>query len=173
MDDEAIFQFTGITSASTAQAERYLQLTDGNLEQAVQLFFEDPSLAADQASTTATQSRQQESSLSPRPAHHTFREPGREIIQIDSDDESDVEMLDEAPTVALPDTTEDAELARQLQQEMYGGAAPDADAVQAPMSRTRVTLVGGADFEDMDDASISALVQQQILGRQRRSNGST
>jgi hypothetical protein len=171
MDDEALVQFTAITDATPEQAERYLQLTDGNLEQAVQLYFEDPSLGAEHASST-TASRDQQTTSTVPSSHIRNTEP--EVIQIDSDDDSDVQMFDEAP--AIPDTADDAEMARRLQEEMYGAtsgvAADNVEDIRAPMARTRETLVGGADLEEMNDADISALVQQQILGRQRRANGS-
>jgi hypothetical protein len=171
MDDEAIFQFTAITSATPEQAERYLQLTDGNLEQAIQLYFEDPSLGAEHTSSSTTAPRAPETTSSV-PSDHV-RSTEREVIQIDSDDDSDVQMLDEVPVIP-PDTADDAEMARRLQEEMYGGATEttDIDDIRAPMARTRETLVGGADYEDMTDADMSALIQQQILGRQRRANGS-
>jgi UBX domain-containing protein 7 len=167
MDEDAVIQFSAITSATPEQAERYLQLTDGNLEQAIQLYFEDPSLGSVQPPTTTTASPPQQAPT--RPPEPGDRNAGREIIEIDSDDDSDVQMLDEVPR--RPDTADDAEMARRLQEEMYGGARPEEEEIRAPMARTRETLIGGPTYDDMDDGEISALVQQQILGRQRRTNG--
>jgi hypothetical protein len=145
MDDE-IASFTAITSASPEHAQRYLQLTDGNLEQAIQLYFEDPSLGAE-----PTQ---------PRPVAGNT---ARTAIPIDSDNDSDVDMISASHD-------EDAEMARRLQAEMYEGQGAEEDDVRAPMARTRETLVGGpaGDFDDMDDDAISTMVQQQLLGRRNR-----
>jgi UBX domain-containing protein 7 len=167
MDDEAVIQFTAITSASPEQATRYLHLTDGNLEQAVQLFFEHPGLAVEQTSPAAA-SVPHEPPPTAQDSHvpHHSNEP----ITIDSDDDSDIEMLDERPVG--PDTSDDAEMARRLQEEMYHASGAESEQVRAPMTRTRETLVGGPDFEDMDDTDVSTLIQQQLLNRQRRPNGS-
>ena len=45
MDDEQFAQFADITGATQEQAEVYLRFSEGNLEQAIQLFFESPDLA--------------------------------------------------------------------------------------------------------------------------------
>jgi hypothetical protein len=150
MDDE-IANFTAITSSSPEQAQRYLQLTDGNLEQAIQLYFEDPSLGAEPTATT--------NAATSRPS---AGETAQNAIRIDSDNDSDVEM-----TSGTHD--EDAEMARRLQAEMYQAQGGEEEDVSAPMARTRETLIGGpAGFDDMDDDAISNLVQQQILGRRAR-----
>lgn len=160
MNDETITQFSAITSASVDQAQRYLQLTDGNLEQAIQLFFEDPSLGSEPSTSTSR----------PQPAPTTTRNE-REVITIDSDD-SDIEMLDEAPVRRGHDTSADAEYARQLQEEMYGTGPTQDEDIQAPMTRTRETLVGGAaGYDDLDDAAVSDVIHQRVFGGPNRRNG--
>lgn len=39
MDDETVGQFVSITNSSAERAQQYLGLTDGNIEQAIELFF--------------------------------------------------------------------------------------------------------------------------------------
>jgi hypothetical protein len=160
MDDETITQFSAITSASVEQAQRYLQLTDGNLEQAIQLFFEDPSLGTEPATSTSR----------PQPSVTTTSNE-REVITIDSDD-SDIEMLDDVPVRRGPDTSTDAEYARRLQEEMYGSGPAQEEDIQAPMTRTRETLVGGAaDYDDLDDTAVNQMIQERVFGRPSRRNG--
>src|ERR1700744_1058575 len=90
MDDELIVQFTSITDTTPSQAEQYLRLTEGNLEQAIQLFFEDPNLA-----TTAASASSSNPVPAPAPAaapistrkRKTYGEDEQGVIHIDSDDE--------------------------------------------------------------------------------------
>ncbi|KAK0838167.1 UBX domain protein Ubx2 [Friedmanniomyces endolithicus] len=44
--DEQISTFVAFTDGTPAQAQQYLALTDGNVEQAVELFFSNPDLGA-------------------------------------------------------------------------------------------------------------------------------
>jgi hypothetical protein len=167
MDDQ-IAQFSGITAATTSQAEQYLALTEGNLEQAIQLYFEDPSLAtstpAAPAATTAAASHQP--AASSRPKRKAYTEDDDGVVHVDSDESEDFDM-GEAHEPPAADTNADAEMARRLQEEMYsGGGTMDPDAVRAPMARTTETLIG----PDLDDDDISHMVQQQLLERRRRAN---
>jgi UBX domain-containing protein 7 len=167
MDDEQVAQFTGITAATESQAEQYLRLTEGNLEQAIQLFFEDPSLASAHSASGSAPSQPQPASSS-RPKRKAYTEDEDGVVHVDSDDEEDFEMSD-VPDVAgdlIPDTNADEEMARKLQEEMYSGSRADPESVRAPMARTTETLVGGP--HGFDDADISRIVQQQMLGAQQR-----
>jgi UBX domain-containing protein 7 len=175
--DDLIAQFTSITSAPPAQALQYLGLTDNNLEQAIQLFFEDPNLA--------TGSPQLQTSTIPRPAGPTgsrpsYTEDASEVIHIESDNEEseDLEMADveesHDPASAhqpAPSTEDDEEIARRLQEEMYQSAPLGPEGVRAPISRTTETLVGpGASWGSSED-DINSLVSDQLLRRQRRRAG--
>jgi hypothetical protein len=153
MDDSLVAEFTSITSASPSQAEQYLRVTDNNLEQAIQLFFEDPSLTAEPEPPAHASSS--------RPSH---REDSQGVIHIDSDDNDDVVMT--GSRHIGPDTSDDAEIARQLQNELFSTAERDPDDARAPMLRTRETLVGGAD-DDFGGDDIHTLVQQQMRERER------
>jgi hypothetical protein len=166
IDAELVAQFVGITDATTSQAEQYLRLTDNNLEQAIELFFEDPHLASFQASS-ATAPTQTQTASSSKPKRKAYTEDADGVIHVDSDDDDDFEMSDVPDEVGAlrPDLTADEEMARRLQEEMYSGGRADPESVRAPMARTTETLVGGPGF---DDADITHMVQQQILGRQQR-----
>lgn len=177
--DDLIAQFTSITSAPPGQASQYLRLTDNNLEQAIQLFFEDPNLA--------TGSPQTQTSTAPQPANPTrsgtsYTEDESGIIHIESDNEEseDLEMADAEEShgpasahQAAPSTEDDEEIARRLQEEMYQSAGLGLDGVRAPISRTTETLVGpGASWGNSED-DINSLVSDQLLRRQHRRAGRT
>ena len=150
MDDEKISSFVGITSCDPAKAAQYLSLTEGNLEQAIQLFFDSPNLDVGGSSQA-------------QPSTNSASNP----IPVDSDDS----MSDfDAPSHPQPNTEDDEAMARRLQEEMYGagGGAAAQDEVRAPMERRTETLVGpGASWGpgDDDDDDINAMVQEQLARR--------
>ncbi|KAF2767438.1 putative UBX domain protein [Teratosphaeria nubilosa] len=153
MEDETISTFCAFTSATPAQAQQYLALSDGNVENAVQLFFSDPGLAG----------------AAPVPS-----QPGHDPITIPDDDDEvddgDVEMT--GTHSAGHDTLEsDEAMARQLQEEMYGTAGGDIDpetGVRRPMARTTETLVGpgSGDWRD-DPGQMNQAVFEQLAQRER------
>ncbi|KAG9246689.1 hypothetical protein BJ878DRAFT_436828 [Calycina marina] len=167
--DEAVGTFTAFTGSSPEIGRRYLGMTDGNAEQAIQLFFDSPDLASG-ISEPALQSNPPPIPSSTRPTHI-----------IDSDDE---EMHDtgsangstSAAVVGRAAAVEDDEaIARRLQEEMYtggdsGGRFGD-DGVRAPLARTTETLVGGPNMGyghgDIDDE----VVMDQIRARQYARRG--
>jgi hypothetical protein len=157
MDEESIVNFCSITSCDPAKATQYLQLTDGNFEQAIQLFFDAPGL--DFTPSAPSQ---------PSAAAPSAQNP----ITIDSDDDMDFDPAPQGatPPRAQPGVEDDEAMARRLQQEMYGGGGPRGagdDEVRAPMQRTTETLVGpGANWGPADDEEdIDALVQEQLARR--------
>ncbi|TKA67333.1 hypothetical protein B0A55_08863 [Friedmanniomyces simplex] len=177
--DEQISTFVAFTEGTPAQAQQYLALTDGNVEQAVELFFSNPDLGATAASATPAQPARQPSSR-------------EHPINVDDDDDNEVEEFDDdvqmtgsGPAVASggQHTVEDDEaMARRLQEEMYGagggggggggrGEDVDAEGVRAPMARTTETLVGpDADWgRNNNDDAMNAAVFEQLA--QRRMGG--
>ncbi|KAF2792717.1 UBX domain-containing protein 7 [Melanomma pulvis-pyrius CBS 109.77] len=155
MDDEDVLNFVAITSCDPQKAAQYLGLTDNNLEQAIQLYFDSPNLefgvtsAAPQASTHTSST-----------AHNP--------IEIDSDEDmsdAGIDTQGNTPPTHHGTVEDDAAMARRLQEEMYGGG-PETD-VRAPMQRTTETLVGpGANWGPQDsEADIDALVQEQMARR--------
>jgi hypothetical protein len=161
MDDENVANFVAITSCDPAKAAQYLQLTDHNLEQAIQLFFDSPNL--DVGGSSAPQP--------PAAATATTHAP----IQIDSDDDMDFgdDLPSDTPPAFQPNVEDDEAMARRLQEEMYGTGAGGAgglgqDEVRAPIDRRTETLVGpGANWgpEDDGDEDVDALVREQLARR--------
>jgi hypothetical protein len=105
MEDENIVNFVSITSCEPEKAAQYLRLTEGNFEQAIQLFFDSPNL--DLGGATASAPAQTAPSASRNP------------ITIDSDDD----MSDFDPTAHTsnasarppPAVEDDEAMARRLQ----------------------------------------------------------
>jgi hypothetical protein len=150
MDGAVLAQFAEITGSTPELAGQYLQLADFNIEQAMQLYFDNEGAPLTHEPTPSTSTPNRTS----RPAY----EDDSGIVHLDSDDD------DARPAPRNPAFEDDAAMARRLQEEMYGGQDP-ADDVRAPMARTTETLVGpDAGFDgDMTESILS-----QIRGRQRR-----
>ncbi|KAH0345128.1 hypothetical protein KCU81_g4485, partial [Aureobasidium melanogenum] len=150
MDDELIANFTAITSATPERARQYLTLTDNNLEQAIQLYFD--SDGADMGAAMPQQSQP-----AAQPASRRYNQDDNGVVTIDSDD-------DDAPY------EDDEAMARRLQQEAYGNAGGEEE-VRAPMARTTETLVGpGSRWAGDDEDDINAAVHEQMMARQRRAH---
>jgi len=161
--DENISNFVAITSCEPDRAASYLRLTDNNLEQAIQLFFDSPSL--DFGGTPAA----------PPPA--TNAASVQNPIAIDSDEDMsdfDAGLQSNTPPGLQANLEDDEAMARRLQEEMYGasgaggagGLAPDE--VRAPLERRTETLVGpGADWGPGDDPDedVNTLVREQLARR--------
>jgi hypothetical protein len=161
MDDENISNFVAITSCEPDRAASYLALTDNNLEQAIQLFFDSPSLDFGGAPAPAAPAGNASSAHNP--------------IAIDSDEEmSDIDagLQSHTPPRLQANLEDDEAMARRLQEEMYGASGAGGagglaqDEVRAPMERRTETLVGpGADWGPGEDDDVDALVQQQLARR--------
>lgn len=161
MDEENVLNFVSITSCDPDKAAQYLRLTDNNLEQAIQLFFDSPNLDFGPATASSA------------PAAAAASSSAQNAINVDSDEEmSDFNPGAHTDTPPVRSNLEsDEELARRLQEEDYGGggAAQAQDEVRAPIQRTQETLVGpGANWGPADeDDDIDAMVQEQLARRQR------
>jgi len=166
--DEEVAQFTAFTSAEPAKAVQYLQLTDGNLEQAIQLYFENPDLDLGATSPQASRSAPP-APPADRPTHY---EDEQGVIHVDSDEEEEDPFPTESiiqPT-ALPDSDfeDDEAMARRLQNEMYAGEGEGVD-VRAPIARTAETLVGpGADYNDEADMNAAMIAHERAREARRR-----
>lgn len=197
MDDGALAQFTSITGTKPEVAQRYLAFTDGDLQQAIELFF-----ANDGADLDIPSASNPPASSRPPPVPALATRPPQEqhAVQIDSDSDPD---YDDYPTKRRPGSTarqparvdrgvsssntpssstpptynagggvnDDEAFARQLQQEMYGEAgvdsAVDPEGVRAPIARTTETLVGPDSFNSNDPGDMNAAVLEQLRARQR------
>ncbi|KAL4997234.1 hypothetical protein BDV10DRAFT_170137 [Aspergillus recurvatus] len=158
MDSDVVAQFSEITGSKPELATQYLQLTDFNIEQAMQLYFENDGaeLTRDPVPSTSTINRA---------SHSAGYEDVSGVVHLDSD-EDEAQPTPPNPPLNTSTFEDDAAMARRLQEEMYGGQGA-ADEVRAPMARTTETLVGPeADFEDDMHESILG----QIRTRQRRAN---
>jgi hypothetical protein len=160
MESDVVAQFTEITGSNPSLATQYLQLADFNIEQAMQLYFENGGAPlTEEPVTSATGSRP------PRPAGY---EDNSGIVHIDSDDDIAVDEARSAPRAPQPAFEDDEALARRLQEEMYGDGRDSSDGVRAPIARTTETLVGPE--ADFDDGDMHASILGQLRARQQRSS---
>ena len=177
--EAAVETFSSFTGASGDVARRYLGMTDGNAEQAIQLFFDSPDLASGIADPP-----QQSNPPGVPSSTHPFRaSTGREdasgVVHIDSDSDdevmADIDSDDEAVAVArAANAAEDEAYARRLQEEMYTGGDSSGlgeDEVRAPLGRTTETLVGGPSSGYMDEGDMSSAILAQLRARQQPRSG--
>ena len=145
--DDAIAQVVAVTNTSPERAAQYVQLADGDPDQAVTLFFENDGadLAGGSASPAVTRP----------PQSATYQSRGYDPSHpIDVDESNaygpeDPQIIDqrEMSSRSQEDTfDEDARLAQRLQEEAYGESGQDTG-VRAPIARQAETLLGpGADM---------------------------
>lgn len=158
-------QFAEITGATPELATQYLQLADFDIEQSMQLFFENGGAPLTEEPT--------------QPPRRTRFEDEAGVVHIDSDtDDENPSAPRQSSTHAAGGSTfeDDAAMARRLQEEMYGGGAgaggigANDEDVRAPMARTTETLVGpGLDYDDEEDMHTNIL--SQLRARQRGGPG--
>lgn len=170
--DDKIAEVIAFTSTSPERAAQYLQLSDNNVEQAVQLYFDAPNL--DLGGTEPVPSG---SAQPPPPA--TASQPIEidddedEAMHIESDDDTSgnfgqnrsrpVPPIPQADSESFED---DEAMARRLQEEMYaGGDMEGPEGVRAPMARTTETLVGPG--SNWTEEELNAEVQEQLARRRR------
>ena len=191
MDDdhlsELISQFVGVTDASPDKARQYLHISDNNLEQAIELFFNTGGIDLTESQSVSSQPPQ----APPVPPPHTRPGAQNEVIGLDSDEEiyedDEIEVTGSRPraedstqqasTINPPSATraavqdDDEIMARRLQEELYAGGdihgAVDAEGYRAPIARTRETLVGPGSYDARDTADVESLIQEQLQMRHR------
>lgn len=178
--DDLVAQFTAVTSADPEKAAQYLRLTEGNLEQAIQLFYDSPALDLNTSENShQTRLHASEGRDADQPP---YREDREGVVHIDSDDEAPETMDIDGESLpsrshrhnpsssftrrpAIESTYEDDEaIAKRLQNEMYE-TGENLDEVRAPVARVSETLVGpGSDWGTEEDD----YGHYEILARQRR-----
>ncbi|KAH7034740.1 uncharacterized protein B0I36DRAFT_372604 [Microdochium trichocladiopsis] len=193
--DEEVGQFMNITGANEQVARGYLELSNNDSAQAIQLFFEDPSLAANfnQTSSTSAAASTGGSRPSRRPtAGYAGRQDERGVIHIDSDD--DINMgEDDDDDFGIPDDDddddddnvaavaqraqeeEDAAMARRLQEEMYGqnaGGGGGPEDVRAPIAQRTEILAAPDPNWGLEDDRESAILEQLRRRQMARPRGS-
>lgn len=166
--DEAIAQVVLVTNTTPERAAQYVQLADGDPDQAVTLYFEND--GADLVGASSTSQPQ------PQPSTTRVSRRGDPENPIDVDEEGNISDDNEPEITGYRkvdhnihgDTfDEDARLAQRLQEEAYGEAGHDMG-VRAPIARQAETLVGpGADFGmgSMDPINRRMWEMQQRRGR--------
>ncbi|KAL9603361.1 MAG: hypothetical protein Q9219_001223 [cf. Caloplaca sp. 3 TL-2023] len=200
-DDGSLAQFVAITGTRPEIARQYLGFTDGDVQQAIELFFANE--GADLEATTTSNAPTSNPPPVPAPSTRpTTNRPGRRdsdgIVHIDSDSDLDEDLGSsisglgrrqaptanvsgsglQTPSTSIPSShqathrvDDDEAFARQLQQEMYGGAGMDSEVnsegVRAPIARTTETLIGPDSFDPNDPDDMNAAVLEQIRARQR------
>ncbi|KAL9034647.1 MAG: hypothetical protein Q9214_006952, partial [Letrouitia sp. 1 TL-2023] len=150
VDDETLAQFAAIIGTTPDRGRQYLELTDGDVEQAIELFFANGGAALGGSTTSDTTSPSHRPSISQPPTRPLDQVQTTDdgVIHIDSDSEPDDSEDDTAVghrprapaprpgqlasslnTVAgvtppsgqgLGSTDDDEAIARRLQEEMYG-----------------------------------------------------
>ena len=165
VSQETIDQFVELTAADRQKASQYLSVSDDNLEQAVQLFFETGGIDLDHQAAEVPASQ------------HGPTNP----IPVDDNDDGDDDMemsnapTSRAPQASIPSYEDDEAMARRLQEEAYGAGATgsrdvDDEGVRAPIGRTTETLVGGPpDWRSNPDEMRAAIADQMMARQQRRS----
>ncbi|PYH78908.1 UBX domain protein [Aspergillus uvarum CBS 121591] len=159
MDGDVVAQFTEITGSKPELAIQYLQLADFNIEQAMQLYFENGGAPLTDEPAPSTAAPQQASRA-------RGYEDDSGVVHVDSDDD-DTPVDESRPSARGAHFENDAAMARRLQEEMYRGAG-DEEEVRAPMARTTETLVGPE--ADFDDGDMHASILGQLRARQQRHN---
>lgn len=163
--EEVLNNFVAITSTTPEVARPYLELTDHNLEQAVNLFFaNDGAPLPSNNPPTVPQTT--------RPSRSTGYQDDDGVVHLDSDDDDAAFMGGGAGHQQGGAATfeDDAAMARRLQEEMYGGSSAQQEEVRAPIARTTETLVG-PDFGGPDDMHEAIFRQVQQQQSRARSNG--
>lgn len=182
--DEAIANFVAITGEPSERAAQYLQLSDGNVENAIQLYFESPDLAP--AAASEAPPVPPPSTRPSATASRNYSEDGEGVVHIPSDDDDeDFDMVD-APSLGAGraassrpqgDVDADAEMARRLQEEYYGGAEGgagipvDPEGYRAPMARTTETLVGPDAEWGSGPTDVQAAIAEQLRMREQVRRG--
>lgn len=143
--DAAIAQMVAFTDTTPDRAQQYLQVTDGDVEQAVSLFFE--SGGGDLGGTTTTSAA--------APAVASGSGAAEDPISIDED-----EMADVRQPRSTGGAEDDEAMARRLQEEMYGATGQEED-IRAPIARQTETLVGSGS-EYYGGSSLDEAVQERL-----------
>jgi UBX domain-containing protein 7 len=162
--DEAIAQVVLVTNTTPEKAAQYVTLADGDVDQAVTLFFENDGADLSGALPSATQTHTTTSRLADR---GNSGNP----INLDDDnisDDNDPEITGYRRVGAGESSLDDDEaMARRLQEEMYGAVGLEDDGIRAPIARQTETLLGpGAAMGPT--SGIEADVEQRMYDIQRR-----
>ena len=147
MDNDTLSNFTTITSTTNESAQRYLSLTDGNLEQALELYFANDGVDLEPMSSTNPAQAVQ---VPPTSTRTSRRQQGYEdesgVVHVDSDSESE----------DLGDDSSQQPLGTRVRSQADVNAR---SAVQLPVATAAST--GRAGPEE-DDESMARRLQEEI-----------
>ena len=162
--DEAIATVVAVCGTTTDLASQYVQLADGDPNQAVQLFFENGGV-----DLAGTASRPPPSSVPPPTGDlaHPIDVDAEDHVSDDNDPDITGFRKNAAPP--SEDYEDDEAMARRLQNEMYGAGSAEED-VRAPIARQAETLVGayGADLPPMTGPTYSTAVEDRLRAIESR-----
>lgn len=159
--DEAIAQVVTVTSCSPEVAAQYVQLSDGDPNQAVQLYFENG--GADLTATSSSAAPQAPSSSRVSGAGNS-----QDPINIDDDhvsDDNDPVITGYGHQQTSANTEDDEAMARRLQEEMYGDQE---QTIRAPIARQAETLLGPGADGPMSGSMLDDAVQERMIAFQHR-----
>lgn len=184
MDDEIVASFIAITDTTPERARQYLELSDHDLQQAVELFYNSDGISFGETAAAPAQP-----AFAPPVPDQTRPQP-QGVINLDSDEDEDREVIDldgntesshrapvaaTAPVAGGSTEDDDAAMARRLQEEYYGGGAGgnasgtlDAEGYRAPIAPVRETLVGPGSYDLGDDDDRREAVLEQLQRRAAR-----
>lgn len=189
--DDNISTFIAITGANADVARSFLEMTAGNFERAIELFYENPDLASGVgAGLSANTASTNQPAPATAPARGNIgRQDSDGIIHIDSDEDEDMQFDEDsdreeenqraaaAQAAALAQEEEDMAMAKRLQEELYqenhGSGSGGAGDVRAPIARTTETLVApGWGGGEHDDGMEAAFLEELRRRRQQAANAS-
>ena len=159
--DEAVSQMVTITDTTPERAQQYLQVTDGDIEQAVSLFFE--SGGADLGPV-------------PNSTQSNTRVTGSGIEQDPINIEDDLSTNTVPGTASqprIPEVEDDEAMARRLQEEMYGGAGDSTGGdpeqpIRAPIARQTEVLAGPGASDYYGGSTLDDAIQERMQAFQTR-----
>lgn len=171
--DEAIATLIAVTGTTPELAAQYVQLADGDANQAVQLFFENGGV--DLAGSASSRPPAAPTSLQSGHAHDPINIDDDENITDDNDPEITGYRKDfdhsrpSIPAAATAHFEDDEAMARRLQQEMYTEGGID-EPLRAPIARQSETLVGAGESLPMSGSGYDAAVEARMRAFQTRQN---
>ncbi len=188
VDEETVTNFMALTDANEHVARSFLEVTNGDLAQAAELFFESPEMVTtfNQASASRAHDppRLPEARPATQPTYGVHARPsddardGHTPIQIESDSEFEDDIFDNESAAVQAETVarsaqeeEDAAMAKRLQEELYAEPTTTtaADGIRAPMGRTTETLVAsGFDMGEGEHDEVAMQVMDQLNRRRQQ-----
>jgi UBX domain-containing protein 7 len=167
--DEAIAQLITITATTPEIARQYVQLADSDVNQAVQLFFENGGADLAGGSRPAAPAPPQNPASSSRISGAGNAQNPIDLGDDDNiSDDNDPDVTGYQPRQqAQADTNDDEAMARRLQEQMYGGN--DEDAIRAPIARQSDTLLGpGSAVGGFGGGALDDAIQERMQAMQQR-----